>query len=307
MKIRLAFVAALACAMTTVLAACGGGDGPTINPSELEQLKKDPRVVRLDRIIERANTLVIPAAYFDFTFTAQGQTEHVFLPMRGSCRGTSCTLRGGGESITTTLDDLLSPTSETDITGITLGSRHGFDTFHMTGRAQLNEEFYGDSATASLSAQSYGIWGQYGFATADVIEGPFSGTSQGVAFRGNLRGAQSSTVGTPTGSNPRGLGGASWSGPAEAISIRHWSRRSGTATITMADLSVPRVAVDVNIGGHSIGSSGWRSIWLHNGRFETGAAGVDRLIGNFHGPGHEEAYGAFDTGAYVGAFGALRE
>ena len=46
---------------------------------------------------------------------------------------------------------------------------------------------------------------------------------------------------------------------------------------------------------------------LHNGRFETGAAGVDRLIGNFHGPRHEEAYGAFDTGAYVGAFGALRE
>ena len=307
MKIRLAIAAALACTMTTVLAACGGGDGPTINQSELEQVRQDPRVVRLGGIIERANTLVIPAAYYDFTLTAQGLTEHVFLPMRGSCRGTSCTLRGGGESIATTLDDLLNPTSETDVTGITLGSRQGFDTVHATARSRINEEFYGDSTAASVNAQSYGIWGRYGFATADVIEGPFSGTSQGIAFRGNLRGAQSSTVGTPTGSNPTGLGSASWSGPVEAISTRNWSRRSGTTTITMADLSVPRVVVDVSIGGYSIGSSGWQSIWLHNGRFETGAAGVDRLIGNFHGPRHEEAYGAFDTGAYVGAFGALRE
>ena len=26
----------------------------------------------------------------------------------------------------------------------------------------------------------------------------------------------------------------------------------------------------------------------------------------FHGPGHGEAFGTFDTGAYVGAFGARR-
>ena len=306
MEIRFAFASALACAMVIVLAACGGGDGPEVSQSEIERVRKDPRVVRLGGIIERANALVIPAAYYDITVTAAGQTEHVSLPMRGSCRRTRCTLRGDGETITITLNDLLNPTSETGVTGITLGSRQGFDTIHVTGRARLNENLYGGSATASLRARSYGIWGRYGFAAADVLEGPFSGASQGVSFKGNLRGASSSTVGTPAGSNPTGLGGASWSGPAEAISTRSWNRRFGTATVTMADLSVPRVNVDVNIGGHSIGSSGWKSIWLHNGRFETGAAGIDRLIGDFHGPDHEEAYGAFDTGAFVGSFGAKR-
>ncbi len=29
--------------------------------------------------------------------------------------------------------------------------------------------------------------------------------------------------------------------------------------------------------------------------------------GRFHGPGHEEAWGVFDTGAFVGAFGARRQ
>ncbi|MXW87501.1 MAG: hypothetical protein F4Z55_17050 [Boseongicola sp. SB0667_bin_21] len=306
MKCRLTFASALTSAMLTVLTACGGGDGAKVSPSEIEQLRKDPRVVRLGGIIERASALVIPAAYYDFTVTAAGQTEHVFLPMSGSCRRTRCTLRGGGETITTTLNDLLNPTSGVDVTGITLGSRQGFDTIHVTGHARLNEGFYDGSAIASLNAQSYGLWGRYGFAAADVLDGSFSGTSQGVSFKGNLRGASSSTVGTPAGSNPAGFGGAFWSGPAEAISTRSWNRRSGMATITMADLSVPRVAVDVNIGGHSIGSSGWQSIWLHNGRFETGAAGIDRLIGDFHGPEHEEAYGAFDTGAFVGSFGARR-
>ena len=41
--------------------------------------------------------------------------------------------------------------------------------------------------------------------------------------------------------------------------------------------------------------------------FAAGTAGSDYLTGNFHGPDHEEAYGVFDTGAYVGAFGAKRE
>ena len=31
------------------------------------------------------------------------------------------------------------------------------------------------------------------------------------------------------------------------------------------------------------------------------------MAGNFHGSAHEEAYGVFDTGAYVGAFGAMRQ
>ena len=44
-----------------------------------------------------------------------------------------------------------------------------------------------------------------------------------------------------------------------------------------------------------------------DGGFRAGAAGTDYLEGRFHGPGHEEAWGVFDTDAYVGAFGAKRQ
>lgn len=43
------------------------------------------------------------------------------------------------------------------------------------------------------------------------------------------------------------------------------------------------------------------------GGFATGTAGTDRISGRFHGPGDEEAWGVFDTGAYVGAFGTKRQ
>ena len=46
---------------------------------------------------------------------------------------------------------------------------------------------------------------------------------------------------------------------------------------------------------------------LAQGSFASGTAGRDDYLeGNFHGPDHEEAYGVFDTGAYVGAFAARR-
>ena len=44
----------------------------------------------------------------------------------------------------------------------------------------------------------------------------------------------------------------------------------------------------------------------HTGYALTGTAGTDWLGGNFHGPAHEEAWGAFDTAGYIGAFGAKR-
>ena len=47
---------------------------------------------------------------------------------------------------------------------------------------------------------------------------------------------------------------------------------------------------------------------LGAGGFSAGTpGGGDHLAGGFHGPGHEEAWGVFDTSAYIGAFGARRE
>ena len=46
---------------------------------------------------------------------------------------------------------------------------------------------------------------------------------------------------------------------------------------------------------------------LVDGAFTSGDVDTsDYLAGNFHGPDHEETYGVFDTGNYVGAFGARR-
>lgn len=65
----------------------------------------------------------------------------------------------------------------------------------------------------------------------------------------------------------------------------------GTAELRIADLTRPRVDADIDL----------------DGGFAKGTAGSNRIEGRFHGPDHEEAWGTFDTGAYVGAFGAKRE
>ena len=310
MTMKQAIVVLLAAGL---ISACGGGgDSPALTPDEVERAQSDPRVVRVAGIAERANTLVIPAAYYDFTVSVQGQSEHVRLPMSGSCVGTRCVLSGGGESVTIHLEDLLIPSDETEfteekeLTEIELGHRVGMDTAFVAGRSRLSENLYGESATATLSLQGYAVWGEYGFAAVDTVRGPFSGTIQGVAFTGDVNSTSSYVFGRPTGYNPSGFGSATWRGAAEAVSTRSYQRRGGTATITMADLSVPWVAVDVTIDGYPIGSPAWDRISLYNGRFATGSKGRDRLVGDFYGPAHEEGYGAFDTGAYVGAFGTRR-
>ncbi|MDE0522108.1 MAG: hypothetical protein OXH79_09165 [Boseongicola sp.] len=43
-----------------------------------------------------------------------------------------------------------------------------------------------------------------------------------------------------------------------------------------------------------------------SGSCDTGTARTDDLRGAFHGPGHEEAWGVFDTTGRLGAFGAKR-
>ena len=102
------------------------------------------------------------------------------------------------------------------------------------------------------------------------------------------------------------MGSATWSGIAEAASTSTFQRREGTATLTIADLSQPRVGVDIDITGFAINSPGWADMPLTNGRFATGDIGNDRMEGQFYGPSHDEAYGVFETGAYVGGFGAKR-
>ena len=290
----------------SLVAACGGGDGPVLSRSEVDQVRSDPRAVRAFGIVENANTLIVPAAYFDLTVSAQGQHERLRIPMNGRCSGPRCVLTGNGERVTLSLVDLLTPSNDRVFTRLELGHRAGMDTVIVEGPVRLSEGFYGGRLTANLTARAYGLWGQYGYASAEIASGPISGSVQGVGVTGDLHLAMSYVAGRPTGSNPTGFGSATWWGAAEAVSTRTYERRLGTATLTMTDLSVPRLAVDVDIAGYAIGSAAWDSIPIYSGRFATGVHGHDRLVGHFFGPAHQESYGAFDTGAYVGAFGAKR-
>ena len=85
--------------------------------------------------------------------------------------------------------------------------------------------------------------------------------------------------------------------------------------MTIPDLEDPRVTVEIDIGGFDIRSPAWSGMSISSGGFgarplaesERALYGFGYLRGAFHGPNHEEAYGVFDTGAYIGAFGAKRD
>ena len=204
MKIRLAIAAAMACAMTTVLAACGGGE-PTLSQRQIDEVRADPRVRAANRIAERADTLVIPAAYFDMTISAQGQTERINLELDGSCQGTRCRLSGDGESLSIGLDDLLTPSAELEYTRLELGGRGGFETVIAEGRSEVTEGIGGTTITVAPSAHAYGLWGRHGFAAIEFMDGRLSGRVDGIPFTGNLSGAMSYAFGDATGSTPSGL------------------------------------------------------------------------------------------------------
>ena len=173
-------------------------------------------------------------------------------------------------------------------------------------RGGLSILFAETTLTEYPSYDTYGVWGQYGALHLQVIDGPMAGQVQGVPFTGDLNYAVAFILGNATGTNPQGTGSATWRGAAEAVSTSTFQRGQGTAILTIADLSRPRVGVDIDIPGFAIGSPRWSDIPLTDGRFATGTAGTDRLEGDFHGPDHYEAYGVFDTDAYVGGFGAKR-
>jgi hypothetical protein len=276
-----------------------GGD------DEFARQRSDPSIVRLGGILERADTLLIPSGHVRFSATVQGQTVSERFVESFSCTGSRC-VENDGSMIT--VADLVDPSTDigVTVTGFTLGSRGGLDTSAASADFDLSDTFPGYTITDSPSAYSYGLWGQYGAVFLEILDGPMSGQTQGVSFTGTISRASVYAVGDATGTNPTGMGSATWSGIAEAASTSTFQRREGTATLTIADLSQPRVGVDIDIAGFAIDSPGWADIPLTNGRFATGRVGSDHLEGQFYGPSHGETYGVFDTGAYVGGFGAKR-
>ena len=303
-------LAIIAIALAPLAGCLTDGDGPIpLTPEELAEKRADPRVVNAGRILDNADTLLIPAAYFNVIVSADDVEQETSMVFRGSCTGLNCYLTGTtpDETLELSLEELNFIDSEDDdgdehIIRFELGERDGFNTVLVEGASHLTDDWEGVEAGAT--ALSYGIWADYGFAAVVIAGGTISIEDEGETIQADIRGGLAFVAGEPAGSNPTGIGSATWRGIAEAVETRTFQSRYGTAHITIPELAEPSVDVEIDIRGYSIGSAAWHGIPLDDGRYEAGISGRDRLVGDFYGPEHEETYGVFDTGAYVGAFGA---
>ena len=285
-----------------LLAACGGGgSGTGLSEQELMDLQSDPRVQRLSRIVDGADTLLMSNVRNRWRITVQGYTEAETEAVQMFCADTEC--RGTDGSVIT-IADLLDPTVATDLTGVEIGSREGLDTFRVTGK--FDDVGIPDvTLTALPEPQAYGAWGEYGYAVANVMDGPVAGSVDGIAFQGHASAATAFAVGDTTGANPAGAGSATWRGVAQAVSLNTFQPQFGSVVVRIPDLERPRVDVAVDLDGRSITAPSWTGMPLVQGHYENGRPGSrDYLAGDFYGPRAEETYGVFGTAAYVGSFGA---
>lgn len=294
----------------SLLAACGGSGGnPGLSPAEVDRLNADPRIMRLERIVNLADTLIIPRTYSPYSLSIGGQTLSGRLVQNYRCSGTRCywsaSTQFGRQSGTIDLNDLPTNVGVT-LTQVTLGYRAGFDTQVATANLTNALETADIKFNRFPNAKTWGFWGQSGYAFVSAADGPIRGTVDGNTFSGSFAAATAGMLADATGRNPSGSGSATWTGLAEAASARTYTRHSGTASLTIPNLTDPRITAQIIIAGSSIGSSAWNEMQLARGRFGGASAGVDRIEGVLAGSSHEEAWGVFDTGNWAGAFGARR-
>ena len=188
------------------------------------------------------------------------------------------------------------------------GMRAGFATVTgASGGPPLTEVFSEASATVSeASFTRYGFWGEHGYAAVEIGTGALSASADGQRWNGTFLAAHAWAAGEPSRTNPAGVGSAVWRGIAGAARTRDFAHLEGTVELRVTDLSRPLVEVDISLDGID-DPLRWAALPPAHGRFTAGALGRNYLAGRFHGDGHEEAWGVFDTGAYAGAFGAKRE
>ena len=303
--------------MLLLLAGCGGdgGDNGVEMPEDGTPLASDERGKRLVRIVERANTLLVPGAHVDYAVSILDQTEEDSLLEAVSCEGIICSAEGVND-LELDLRAFIDLDIEISVSEANLQSRDGFDTADVKGNLDLSDigiQLPVITLTEIPEVQVYGFWGEHGMAGLGLADGPYAGQVNSdpfdIPFDGHMKVAIPFALGDVPGTNPSGTGSATWTGIAEAVSPRTFMRREGTATLTIADLSLPQptVSVAIDIDGSPIGGPRWRDLALDDGGFTVGTPrDDDYLEGNFHGADHSEAYGVFDTDIFTGAFGAKR-
>ena len=121
-----------------------------------------------------------------------------------------------------------------------------------------------------------------------------------------------SSYGHYTGTNPTGLGSASWTGVMTGLDLIRYEPGAtrlilGDAKIDIDDLSNPDVDVEFTgirdvTRGTSRPDMVWNDLVLTDGAFNDGADPT--ISGAFYGPLHQEVGGVFDRNRITGAFGA---
>ena len=301
-----AAASAASAVLLTLLAAlalggCGGGGGGGGSPGPGPGAGPSP-----GPLLERADTLLQSGSHARWSLSPAaggvGETITDSLVAGVTCAEARCVAADG---TVTTARDLLGSSASADAAETTVGRRGGFDTAETRGAFEVSETLPGLALTVSPEVTAYGFWGVHGFAALALGTGALSAQIDGTSFSGDFSLAQAWTAGDAAGTNPAGTGRATWTGIAEASPTGAFGRQIGTATVTIADLSRPRVDVGIVLDG-APSPLRWADIPLAGGGFRSGTAGTDYLEGNFHGPGHEEAWGVFDTADWLGAFGAKR-
>ena len=282
-----------------VLGACGGGSSTRTAPPPDPD---DTPLERLGDILDGADTVLVGSLHSRYSLTGGGETLDGASAEALSCSGARCV---GDDGMVVAVGDMLDLGA--GVSEASLGSRGGFDTVATRDVFGTMPESVGGVTVSGLTVLGYGFWGAHGFAALELGTGTLEGETGGTAFSGAFTQAGAYVLGDVSGTNPAGTGSATWRGIAEASPTAAFERLQGTATVTIADLSRPRVAVAIVVPGHDIGAPGWADMALDNGSFASGTAGSDALAGNFHGPDHDEAWGVFDTATHIGAFGAKRE
>lgn len=311
MKTKPLGVVVLATAASMLVACGGSSDRPTVTEDEIDRVLSDPAMTRLEGLLDRSDTLLVPSIHLYSSLSAEGIKIDDRMVEGFSCTGASC---AGDDGTVLSVQDLINPSDqirnppdEIRPAEFTIDARGGFDTLTLGGLFEAPEGIEEVTFTAPPTVFSYGFWGEHGFGAVDVADGSFTGSIDGTPLTGDFGNARAHAGGIAAGTNPTGMGSATWSGIAEAASTGDFRRHQGTATVTIADLSRPRVGVDIEISGQDLGAPAWADMPLVDGRFTSGDVDTgDYLAGDFHGPNHEETYGVFDTGSYVGAFGAKR-
>ena len=294
-------------AATLALAACGGGSAmqSAVSPEPPEVPGDGPEpdapLARLADILDRADTLLVGSLHSRWSLAGGGEALIGASADALACSGARCVAADGTAITVQDMLDLDAGAGEAD-----LGSRGGFDTAATRDAFAATESAAGVTVSG-LTVLGYGFWGEHGFAALELGSGSLADDAGETAFGGDFTQARAYALGEVSGFNPAGTGSATWRGLAEASPTGAFERLRGTATVTIADLSRPRVGVAIDVPGHAIGAPGWADMALAGGGFASGTAGRDHLAGHFHGPDHDEAWGVFDTATYLGAFGAKRE